>query len=68
MVYVYQSGFSRFARDLWGRSVGCGVCDEATVHALNLKDGYSVIANVLKAGGAFGLSEWVMTPGFDEEN
>jgi sterol 24-C-methyltransferase len=41
---------------------------EATVHAPSLKEVYAGIARVLKPGAVFGVSEWVLTPKFDERN
>jgi sterol 24-C-methyltransferase len=41
---------------------------EATVHAPDLAACYAAIARVLKPGAIFGLSEWVLTPGYDPEN
>ena len=41
---------------------------EATVHAPDLAACYSGIARVLKPGAIFGLSEWVLTPGYDPSN
>lgn len=41
---------------------------EATVHAPDLQRCYAGIARVLKPGAVFGLSEWVMTEGFDERD
>ncbi|KAF2866129.1 putative tocopherol O-methyltransferase [Massariosphaeria phaeospora] len=39
---------------------------EATVHAPSLEAVYAEIARVLKPGGRFAVSEWVMTDVFDE--
>lgn len=41
---------------------------EATVHAPDLSACYAGIARVLKPGAIFGLSEWVLTPGYDPAN
>lgn len=41
---------------------------EATVHAPDLTACYTGILRVLKPGAIFGLSEWVLTPGYDPSN
>jgi sterol 24-C-methyltransferase len=41
---------------------------EATVHAPDLAACYAGIAKVLKPGAIFGLSEWVLTTGYDPSN
>ena len=41
---------------------------EATCHASSLEEVYRQVSRVLKTGGVFGCSEWVMTPKFDRGN
>jgi len=41
---------------------------EATCHASSLRTVYTNICRVLKPGGVFGVSEWVLTPAFDPSN
>ncbi|KAK5270823.1 Delta(24)-sterol C-methyltransferase [Exophiala xenobiotica] len=41
---------------------------EATCHASSLRTVYTNICRVLKPGGVFGVSEWVLTPAFDRNN
>jgi sterol 24-C-methyltransferase len=41
---------------------------EATVHAPDLKGAYEQIFRVLKPGGTFGVYEWLMTDGYDNNN
>lgn len=41
---------------------------EATVHAPSLEDVYRQIYRVLRPGGVFGVYEWVMTGGYDNDD
>lgn len=41
---------------------------EATVHAPSLQGVYSEIFRVLKPGGVFGVYEWLMTEGYDNDD